>query len=117
MVDGLNLTQVQLAEVAEVYAEHAGDGVESKGLKVHFQMDDSGLLNLTGVEAVFEKTTGGGAAAEEDESTLAKLSSAFGKLFSGDGEKLSRCMCPFLVGETVRKMFKVSTVPTLSGRE
>jgi len=89
VVDGLNLTYVLLDGVPDVYAEHAGDGVESKGLKVHFQMDDSGLLNLTGVEAVFEKTSGGGAggAEEDDASALSKLSSAFGKLFSGDDNK------------------------------
>ncbi|XP_037084607.1 hypoxia up-regulated protein 1-like isoform X2 [Pollicipes pollicipes] len=85
VVDGLNLSYVLLDGVADVYADHSGEGVESKGLKVHFHMGDSGLLNLTGVEAVFEKTST--APDDEDESTLSKLSSAFSNLFSGDEGK------------------------------
>ena len=29
---------------------------ESKGIKAHFNIDDSGLLHVTGIESVFEKT-------------------------------------------------------------
>ena len=84
VVGGQNLSYVLLDGVAEVYAQHAAEGVDSKGIKVHFTMDDSGLLNLTGAEAVFEKSSGA-ETEPTDEGTLAKLSSAFSNLFSGDG--------------------------------
>merc|ERR1711976_323372 len=29
---------------------------ESRGIKAHFNIDDSGLLHVTGIESVFEKT-------------------------------------------------------------
>ena len=54
--------------------------------QAHFQVDDSGLLSLSGVEALFEKTV----TVEEDkeESTLSKLGSTISKLFSGsEGEE------------------------------
>ena len=38
-------------------AKYASESnVVSKGIRTHFQLDDSGLLNVTAVEAVFEKT-------------------------------------------------------------
>merc|ERR1711942_480655 len=33
-----------------------GDNIETKGVKAHFQLDDSGILTCTHVESVFEKT-------------------------------------------------------------
>merc|ERR1711997_524508 len=35
---------------------HTEESVESKGVKAHFNLDDSGLIALTSVEAVFEQT-------------------------------------------------------------
>jgi hypothetical protein len=32
------------------------ENVEAKGVKAHFNIDDSGLLHVTSVESVFEKT-------------------------------------------------------------
>lgn len=42
-----NISQVHLSGVKEAQAEHAG--AESKGIKVHFRMDESGLLYLDSV--------------------------------------------------------------------
>merc|ERR1712083_56182 len=33
-----------------------GDNVETKGVKAHFFLDDSGILSCTTIESVFEKT-------------------------------------------------------------
>jgi len=52
----LNLTQGLVKGVAAAFEKHAGaEGVESKGIKAHFLMDDSGLLTVESAEAVFEK--------------------------------------------------------------
>lgn len=56
-------------------------------MKAHFSMDDSGILGINLVEAVFEKNTtdtDGGDGGVGD--TLSKLGSAFSKLFSGSTE-------------------------------
>jgi len=53
----LNLTEVDVQGVAQALEKHANEAnVESKGIKAHFALDDSGLLALTSVEAVFERT-------------------------------------------------------------
>merc|ERR1712215_273771 len=36
--------------------DNVGDNIETKGVKAHFQLDDSGILTCTHVESVFEKT-------------------------------------------------------------
>ena len=54
----LNLTQVDLKGISDALKKH-GDvqdaSVEFKGIKAHFNVDDSGLLALGTVEATFEK--------------------------------------------------------------
>ncbi|XP_059087977.1 hypoxia up-regulated protein 1-like isoform X2 [Tigriopus californicus] len=56
-IGSLNLTEVKvkgLAPILEKYAQQSN--VESKGVKAHFNLDDSGLLGVSTVEAVFEQT-------------------------------------------------------------
>lgn len=60
--------------------KHSTEG-EPKGVKAHFTMDDSGILSLILVEAVFEKNSTEGTATMGE--TLSKLGSAFTNLFSG----------------------------------
>ncbi len=67
--------------MANALEKNAGDGIESKGVKAHFNLDESGIFSLNIVESVFEKNST--EAAEEAEDTLSKLGSAFTKLFSG----------------------------------
>ncbi len=56
-VGSLNLTEIDVKGVAVALDKHAGEpNVESKGVKAHFSLDDSGLLSVTGVESVFERT-------------------------------------------------------------
>lgn len=76
----LNLSLVHVNGVKSVLDKHEGKNVESKGIKAHFAMDESGLLHLLNIDYVAEKTvTGDG----EEESTLKKLGSSFTKLFGG----------------------------------
>lgn len=77
-IGSLNLTKVSLSDVANIIQTNSGDGIESKGIKAHFSMDDSGLFSCTGVELVLEKTV----IESDDEGTLSKLGSTISKLFS-----------------------------------
>ncbi|XP_046749659.1 hypoxia up-regulated protein 1 isoform X2 [Diprion similis] len=63
-VGNTNLSTISLTGIADALSKHANEGTESKGIKAHFAMDDSGVLNLANVELVFEKTV---VAAEEEE--------------------------------------------------
>lgn len=76
------LNRIQLKNVANVLSANTGEGIESKGIKAHFAIDDSGLFAMSGVELVVEKP------AEDDtlEGTFAKLGSTITKLFGGDTE-------------------------------
>merc|ERR1719187_571895 len=51
-----NLTSVLVKGVKETLDGNQGDNIETKGVKAHFQLDDSGILTCTHVESVFEKT-------------------------------------------------------------
>ncbi|XP_060804155.1 hypoxia up-regulated protein 1 [Amyelois transitella] len=83
-IGSLNLTQVMLSGVGAALAKHTGENVEHKGIKAHFNMDDSGILNLVNVEFVAEKTVT--AEDEDKDSTLSKIGSTISKLFSSDSE-------------------------------
>lgn len=81
----LNITRVQLTNVAELYNEKVKEGIESKGIKAHFSLDDSGIFSLVNVELLLEKSVLEDA--EQDEGTLSKLGSTISKLFSGEKEE------------------------------
>lgn len=80
-IGSLNITKVQLTNVAKLLEDKLTDGVESKGIKAHFYLDDSGVFSMVNVELLLEKSADGTA---EDEGTLSKLGSTISKLFSGD---------------------------------
>ena len=53
----LHLQTVKVTGVAKALEENAEKpNTESKGVKAHFGLDDSGLLSITSVESTFEKT-------------------------------------------------------------
>lgn len=52
----LNLTEIRLSGVAAAIEKNKGENVESKGIKAHFALDESGILNLLNVDLVVEKT-------------------------------------------------------------
>uniref|UniRef100_UPI00398E5734 hypoxia up-regulated protein 1 isoform X2 n=1 Tax=Pristiophorus japonicus TaxID=55135 RepID=UPI00398E5734 len=74
----LNLTTVRLSGVGSSFQKHSD--IESKGIKAHFNMDESGILALDRVEAVFETVQDG---EPEEESTLTKLGNTISSLFGG----------------------------------
>ena len=60
-----SLSQVDLKGIADVLAQYGNEeGVEFKGIKAHFAVDDSGLLSLGTVETTFEKVHAPAADAE-----------------------------------------------------
>ncbi|XP_059400263.1 hypoxia up-regulated protein 1-like [Carassius carassius] len=71
-----NLTTVKLSGVGSSFKKHSD--AESKGIKAHFNMDESGVLNLDRVESVFETVV-----EEKEESTLTKLGNTISSLFGG----------------------------------
>lgn len=83
-IGNLNLSTIKLTGVAEALEKHSKEGAESKGIKAHFNLDDSGLLNLINIELVSEKT---GSTAEEEEGTFSMLGSTISKLFAGSDNK------------------------------
>ncbi|XP_035289124.1 hypoxia up-regulated protein 1 isoform X2 [Anguilla anguilla] len=79
----LNLTTVKLTGVGSSFKKH-GDA-ESKGIKAHFNMDESGVLTLDRVESVFETVV----EEKEEESTLTKLGNTISSLFGGGSSEPS----------------------------
>lgn len=75
-----NISEYKLTGVAEALKKNLGENIESKGIKAHFNLDESGVLNLANVELVVEKTI---TSTEDDEGTLSKIGSTFSKLFGG----------------------------------
>jgi len=100
----LNLTSDHVSGVAAAFAKHSGEeNVETKGIKAHFNLDDSGILSVESTEAVFEKnfTVEMQIAAEKEkvdqeetetkakeaEETWAKLGDKISSFWGGDSEK------------------------------
>ncbi|KAL4715838.1 hypothetical protein ACJJTC_006417 [Scirpophaga incertulas] len=78
-----NLTHVSLSGVSAALTKHTGENIEHKGIKAHFNLDDSGILNLVNVEFVAEKIV---SEEEDEDSTLSKIGSTISKLFSSDSD-------------------------------
>ncbi|XP_034183487.1 hypoxia up-regulated Grp170 co-chaperone protein isoform X1 [Osmia lignaria lignaria] len=83
-IGNLNISTITLSGVAEALEKHTKEGAESKGIKAHFAMDDSGILNLLNVELVSEKSS---SASDEEEGTFSILGSTISKLFAGSEDK------------------------------
>ncbi|XP_063058751.1 hypoxia up-regulated protein 1 isoform X2 [Engraulis encrasicolus] len=79
----LNLTTVKLMGVGGSFKKHSD--AESKGIKAHFNMDESGVLLLDRVESVFETIV----EEKEEESTLTKLGNTIQSLFGGGNSEPS----------------------------
>ncbi|XP_058519774.1 hypoxia up-regulated protein 1 isoform X2 [Ochotona princeps] len=73
-----NLTTVKLKGVGESFKKYPD--YESKGIKAHFNLDESGVLSLDRVESVFETVVED---SPEEESTLTKLGNTISSLFGG----------------------------------
>lgn len=73
-----NLTTVKLKGVGDSFKKYPD--YESKGIKAHFNLDESGVLSLDRVESVFETLVEDN---PEEESTLTKLGNTISSLFGG----------------------------------
>ncbi|OAD60624.1 Hypoxia up-regulated protein 1 [Eufriesea mexicana] len=82
-IGNFNLSTITLSGVNEALDKHSKDGAESKGIKAHFVMDESGILNLVNVELVSEKSS---SAPNEEEGTFSIFGSTISKLFAEDKE-------------------------------
>ena len=52
-----HLSNVQVSGVSGALEKHKDtENTETKGIKAHFNLDDSGLIHVTSIESVFEKT-------------------------------------------------------------
>merc|ERR1711936_1223342 len=51
-----NITSVVVKGVKEALDNNLGENIETKGVKAHFALDDSGILSVSSIESVFEKT-------------------------------------------------------------
>uniref|UniRef100_A0A1B6MMN4 Hypoxia up-regulated protein 1 n=1 Tax=Graphocephala atropunctata TaxID=36148 RepID=A0A1B6MMN4_9HEMI len=87
MLGSLNLSSVSLSGVVAALDKHKGPHTESKGIKAHWTLDESGLLVLNHVEQVLERSITA-EEAEAEESPLSKLGSTISKLFTGPEEAL-----------------------------
>lgn len=83
-VGGFNISHVEFKGVSDALSKNGGPEVESKGIKAHFQMDESGVLRLLNAEFVFEKAETGEA---DDQSGFFNIGNKISKLFSGNEEK------------------------------
>nr|CAB3255112.1 hypoxia up-regulated protein 1-like [Phallusia mammillata] len=81
------LAVVEIEGLAAIHEKYSEDNSsESKGVKAHFRMDESGILNLESVEAVYEvnKTVEENATdAATEESTLQKIKDGISSFFGG----------------------------------
>lgn len=82
----LNLTEINLQGIAEAINKNKDNNVESKGIKAHFSLDESGVLKLANVELVVEKLLPPDSEKEDDESAFSKLGSTISKLFTGEAD-------------------------------
>jgi len=79
-IGSLNISRVEVKGVKEVFEKHENE--ESKGIKVHFKIDDNGILNVEKIDISFEKDGG-----SSDESTLSKLGNKISSFFGGASEE------------------------------
>lgn len=112
-IGALNISKVQLTNVGKMMEEKVKEGVESKGIKAHFALDDSGIFSLVNVELFLEKSSDG--AEEEAEGTLSKLGSTISKLFSGDKEDNKVESAP--VNETETEQESTEAPPAADSKE
>lgn len=85
-IGSLNISKVELTNVTNLFEEKLKEGVESKGIKAHFALDDSGVFSLVNAELVLEMTAES-VEEKEEEGAFSKFGSTISKLFGGDKEE------------------------------
>lgn len=82
-IGSFNISHVDVTGIKEIFGKHSIE--ESKGIKVHFRIDDSGVLNLEKIDISFEKENS--VTEETDESTFSKLGNKISSFFGGAEEE------------------------------
>nr|CRZ25909.1 Bm5992 [Brugia malayi] len=76
----LNISEIKIDGVTDVYLrETAKEGTIFKGIKIHFDLDNSGILHVDGAEMLLEQPS-------KAESTLASLAEKITGLFSSNNK-------------------------------
>ncbi|XP_015428864.1 PREDICTED: hypoxia up-regulated protein 1 [Dufourea novaeangliae] len=109
-IGNLNLSTITLSGITEALDKHVKEGAESKGIKAHFAMDESGILNLVNVELVSEKTS---SAPDEEEGTFSILGSTISKLFAGSEDKDKEGKAEESMKEDVKPVHEETEYPEL----
>ncbi|OUC40892.1 DnaK family protein [Trichinella nativa] len=79
-IGSLNITRVNLLNVTAVMADNSEEEtVKFKGIRVHFSMDEGGMLHIIEAEATFEKTV---LPETEEQSTLSKIGKKISDFFA-----------------------------------
>ncbi|XP_015795226.1 hypoxia up-regulated protein 1 [Tetranychus urticae] len=89
-IGSLNITKIQVKGVTEAMAKHKDENKEYKGIRAHFRMDESGILNMENVETVFEAKIEEPIEAEKGNvvgDAFAKFGNTISKLFGGGGSE------------------------------
>ncbi|XP_050542490.1 hypoxia up-regulated protein 1 isoform X2 [Daktulosphaira vitifoliae] len=82
----LTLSSIKLNGVKEAFSKHQEtEDIDTKGIKAHFALDESGLLVLQNVELLIQKTI---RTDDEEQSTLSKIGNTISNLFKGPEEVL-----------------------------
>ena len=84
-IGSLNISQVGLVGVSQVFEKHQGE--ETKGIKVHFKLDDSGVLRVDKIDITFEKNNTEAQENDGQESTLSKLGNKISSFFGSNGKE------------------------------
>uniref|UniRef100_A0A5S6QG80 Hypoxia up-regulated protein 1 n=1 Tax=Trichuris muris TaxID=70415 RepID=A0A5S6QG80_TRIMR len=103
-----NITRVDLFKVAEALKNHSEAESVFKGVRVHFNMDDSGILSVVGAEAIFHKAP----PPPVEESTLSKIGQKISSFFGGpdSGKDSNHTVISEIVGnQTVEAPQNAST--------
>ncbi|XP_053200915.1 hypoxia up-regulated protein 1-like [Panonychus citri] len=89
-IGAVNITKISVKGVDEAIEKHKNETKEYKGIRAHFRMDESGVLNLETVEAVFEREIEEIVEPKEEENVVgdafAKFGNTISKLFGGSEE-------------------------------
>ena len=83
-IGSLNISKVSLKNVSQCLSTHSQANKEYKGIKSHFRMDESGVLNLDEIETVFE------AKVEEVVENATESGNTVGKAFANIGNTISK---------------------------
>eukprot|EP00117_Sycon_ciliatum_P041242 scpid39528/ scgid30207/ Hypoxia up-regulated protein 1 len=78
-----SVLRVSVGQLSNAFASYTADTHDTEGVKVHFNLDASGVFSVNRVEAVFQKKTN---ASENQPSTLSNIVDGISSFFSGSSK-------------------------------